>query len=157
MNQIQTNKIIQKESINKASRFFLLSNQSDKNELIDKMFKEQPSISEFLNYLDKSINSEFAKEVIVQLTTIFYYSFTLQGIRIKRIDFDDFMKPLSQSVEMKSYFHNSEYNFDADAFRSFYGGYNQKEILNYTHFAINNQFKEIIETENDAIFYLLCA
>jgi hypothetical protein len=58
---------------------------------------------------------------------------------------------------MTKFFHNPNYNFDGESFKTFFDGYVQKEILNYTYFAINNQFRIYIETENDSlfIFYIL--
>jgi len=146
------NKIIQKDSVKDASRIFFTSNQNQKNKIIDKMFAEQPSLIEFIRYIDKTIKKEATKEVIIQLMTIFYYSISLQKIKLDIISIDDISNSLTQSVEMKNYFHHPDYDFDGSSFKAFFEGYVQKEILNYTHFAINNQFQVYIETEKEGLF-----
>jgi hypothetical protein len=157
MGKTMDDKVIKKESVIKAAQFFLTSNQNEKNRIIDRMFIEQPSLIEFLDYLDKAINKELTKEVIIQLMAIFYFSISLQKIKLGKIPFSDFMNSRTQSIEMTKFFHNPNYNFDGESFKTFFDGYVQKEILNYTYFAINNQFRIYIETENDSlfIFYIL--
>ena len=149
--------ILRKESVIEASRIFITGNQLEKNMAIDRMFIEQPALMELIKYLDKAIKNEMTKEVIIQLMSIFYNAFSLQGTSISKINFEDLMTTLSKSSEMKSYFYNSQYKFDGHSFKSFVDQYSQKEILNYTYFAINNQFRELIEGEKDAffIFYLM--
>lgn len=152
-----THQAIKKESVLKASQSFLTVDQSDNNRMIDHMFKEQPSILEFLEYLDKAVGSEPAKEVILQLMLIFYHAIGLQKIELDKIPFGDFADSLSQSAEMKNYFHNPNHSFDDDSFKKFFEDYPQKEILNYTHFAVNEQFKHHIANEQEGllIFYIL--
>lgn len=153
------NRELKKESVIHSSRFFLTTSQKERNKVIDRMFDEQPALLEFMQYLDRSIQNEMTKEVILQLMAIFYHSISFQQIRMNRISFDSLMNFISKSIEMKNYFHNANYSFDTNAAKMFYAGYPQKEILNYTHFALNNQFREYIKTENDGvfIFYILKA
>lgn len=42
------NKVIKQESVVNASSAFLMSDQSEKNRIIDKMFDEQPSLFELM-------------------------------------------------------------------------------------------------------------
>lgn len=147
-----SNNILRKESVIEASRKFITGNQLKKNMAIDSMFTEQPALIELVQYLDKAIKNETTKEVAIQLMSIFYKAFALQGTSISKIKFEDLMTSLSRSSEMKSYFSNPQYEFDAHSFKSFVDQYGQKEILNYTYFAINNQFRELIESEKEAIF-----
>ena len=144
--------MVKKESIVEAARFFLTAGQMEKNQLIDKVFVEQPSIVTFLEYLNKAVDKEETKEVILQLMMISYLAISLQKIKIKKIPFDDFMDSLSENTEMKSYFHNPSYKFDGESFKTFYETYPQKELLNYTYFAINNQFDAYVKNEQDALF-----
>lgn len=144
--------MIKKEAVVEASRVFLTADQIKKNQLIDKMFAEQPSIVKFLEYLDKAVGKDEAKEVILQLMMIFYLAISLQKMKIKKIAFGDFMDSLSENIEMKQYFHNPSYKFDGNSFRTFFEAYPQKEILNYSYFAINNQFDAYVNNEQDALF-----
>lgn len=149
--------ILTKESVIEASRIFITGNQLEKNMAIDCMFNEQPALIEVVQHLDRAIENERTKEVVIQLMAIFYKSFSLQGTKLKKINFEDFLSSLSGTAELKRYLHDPQYEFDGAAFKTFVDHYRQKEILNYTHFAINNQFSEYIETEKDAmfIFYMI--
>lgn len=144
--------ILTKESVIEASQIFITGKQLEKNMAIDRMFNEQPALIELVQYLDKAIQNELTKEVVIQLMAIFYKSFSLQGTKLRKINFEEFLSSLSGSSEVKRYFHDPQYEFDEAAFKAFVDHYSQKEILNYTHFAINNQFSEYIETEKDAMF-----
>ena len=144
--------ILTKESVIEASRIFITGNQLEKDMAIDCMFSEQPALIELVEHLDKAIESERTKEVVIQLMAIFYKSFSLQGIKLRKINFEDFLSSLSGTSEVKRYFHDPQYEFDGAAFKVFVDHYRQKEILNYTHFAINNQFSEYIESEKEGIF-----
>lgn len=148
------NNYIKKETVIKASDFFLTSNQIAKNKVIDKMFREQPSLLEYIYYLDQAIIKEPIKEVIIQLMSIFYYGITLQKIKLGKIPFSSLDTSLTSNIEMKNYFHNPDFNFDVESFKEFYEDYDQKEIINYTYFAINNQFRNYIETEQEGLFIL---
>lgn len=119
---------------------------------VDSMFNEQPALIELVEYLDTAIKNEPTKEVAIQLMSIFYKAFSLQGANLSKINFEDLMTSLSMSSELKSYFNNPQYEFDGHSFKSFIDQYSQKEILNYTFFAINNQFRDYIESEKEAIF-----
>jgi hypothetical protein len=144
--------ILRKESLIEASRIFVTGNQQEKSIAIDRMFHEQPALMELIRYLDMSIKNELTKEVVIQLMSIFYKGFCLQGAKLNKINFEDFLASFSKSSEMKSYFHNPQYEFDGHCFKTFIDQYSQKEILNYTYFAINSQFREYIESEKEAIF-----
>lgn len=152
-----SNNILRKESVIEASRIFITGNQLEKSMAIDNMFNEQPALIELVEYLDKAIKTEPTKEVVIQLMSIFYKAFSLQGTNLSKINFEDLMTSLSKSSEMKSYVNNPQYEFDGHSFKSFIDQYSQKEILNYTYFSINNQFREYIESEKEAmfIFYLM--
>lgn len=146
------NKILEQESVIYASRNFLTSSQDGKNKIIDKMFLEQLALIEFVRYIDKLAKKEPLKEIVLQLMAIFFSSFSYQKIQLKKISIESLLDSVLQNSEMEAYFHNPNNKFDGKAFGIFFEGYAQKEILNYTYFAINNQFKNGIETEEDALF-----
>ncbi len=144
--------MILKESVLQAAKLFLTEDQTSKNQLIDNLFEEQPSMVVFLEYLDKTVASEASKEVILQLTMIFYLAVSLQKIKIKKIPFNDFTDSLRKNSDIKNYFHNPHQRVDGKTFKTFVEAYPQKEILNYTHFAINHQFNPYVNNEQDALF-----
>lgn len=146
------NNILTKESVNASARKFLTSDQLYKNNVIDKMFTDQPALIEFLKYIDKAIPNEMTKEVTIQLMCIFYNAFTTQNVKFRKIDFNEILSLIPKTAEMKRYLHNPCHSFDGNAFGNFVKQYKQKEILNYTHFALNNQFSDLVTSEQDALF-----
>lgn len=82
-----SNNILRKESVIEASRIFITGNQLEKNMAIDRMFNEQPGLIELVQYLDKAIKNEPTKEVAIQLMSIFYKAFSLQGTNLSKIQF----------------------------------------------------------------------
>lgn len=94
--------MILKESVLQAAKLFLTEDQTSKNQLIDNLFEEQPSMVVFLEYLDKTVASEASKEVILQLTMIFYLAVSLQKIKIKKIPFNDFTDSLRKNSDIKN-------------------------------------------------------
>lgn len=146
------NNILTKDSVNNAARKFLTSDQLYKNSAIDEMFSDQPALIELLNYIDKAIHNEMTKEVTIQLMCIFYKAFATQHVTFKKIDFDEILKLISKTTEMKKYLDSPNHVFDGKAFGKFIEQYRQKEILNYTHFALNNQFNQLITSEQEALF-----
>jgi hypothetical protein len=130
----------------------LTSDQLYKNKVIDEMFSDQPALMEFLRYIDKSVSNEMTKEVTIQLMCIFYTAFVSQNVKFRKIDFDEMLTLVSKTAEMKKYLHNPNHTFDGKAFGKFVEQYPQKEILNYTHFALNNQFNLLVTSEREALF-----
>jgi len=116
------------------------------------MLEEQPAFIEFLQYLDKGHENELNKEIIVQLMAIIYTGIRFEKIKLKKFGFSKILKSLDDNAKMKSYFHDNSFEFDSRNFGEFYKDYDQKDILNYTYFAINNQFGEHVKNERDAIF-----
>ena len=143
---------LKKERIDQAAKYFLTSEQSTKNEQIDFMFEEQPALLDYFKYLDQGHTKDINKEIILQLVTIIYSGIGLQKIKLKKIKFSKISKLLADNVGMKNYFHSESYEFDSESFRNYYQQYKQKNILDYTYFAINNQFKDYIDSEQDALF-----
>ena len=144
--------ILTQKSVKDSAKYFLTSGQSIRNRCIDEMFREQPAILKFMSYLERAHANEANKEVIIQLITIFYRAFKQQNIKFTVIDNEYLIPELVKSLEMKDYFHNRNYNFDGSSFKMFFEDFAQKEILNYTCFAINNQYREYIGSEYDALF-----
>src|SRR5690606_32025698 len=138
--------------VNAAARKFFTSNQLYKNSVIDEMFSSQPALMEFLKYIDKAVPNEMTKEVTIQLMCIFYDAFTTQHVKFAKVDFNEILSSISTAAEMKGYLHNPGHSFDGKAFENFVKQYKQKEILNYTHFALNNQFSDLVTSEQDALF-----
>lgn len=87
--------ILTKESVIEASQIFITGKQLEKNMAIDRMFNERPALIELVQYLDKAIQNELTKEVVIQLMAIFYKSFSLQGIKLRKINFEEFLSSLS--------------------------------------------------------------
>ena len=147
-----SNNILTQKSVKDSAKYFLTSGQSIRNRCIDEMFREQPAIVKFMSHLERAHANEANKEVIIQLVTIFYRAFKHQNIKFTVIDNEFLIPELVKSREMKDYFHNRNYNFDGSSFKMFFEDFAQKEILNYTSFAISNQYREYIRSENDALF-----
>ncbi len=152
MKKSNRRKTLRKETINRAAKYFLTGDQEIKNKSIDIMFEEQPALMQFMKYMDTAHPNELNKEIILQLMTIIYLGIKFEKIRIKKIKFGQILKSLDDNTKMKSYFHDDRYSFDSSGFKEIYNNHEQKNILNYTYFAINNQFKEFIQSERDAIF-----
>jgi hypothetical protein len=146
------NNTLTKYSVNEAARKFLTSDQSYKNSVIDEMLSRQPALKELLTYIDRAVENEMTKEVTIQLMCIFYNAFIAQKVKFRKINFNEILASLSQSAEMKKYLHHPGHTFDGKAFGNFVEQYKQKEILNYTHFALNNQFSDLVKSEQDALF-----
>lgn len=138
--------------MNEAAKIFLPASQAAKNKHIDKMFATCPAVLQFLLDLDKGHPNEANKEVIVQLLAIFFTAATVQKINLKNFDFDEIIKALERNVALKRYFHDKGHPFDGQAFSVFVQQYPQKEVLNYTFFAVNNQFRALIQGEQDVVF-----
>ena len=69
MRRTKKNPILSEAIINKAAKYFLTSNQIVKNKNIDKMFAEQPSLINYIQYLDEGHEKEVNKEIICLLYT----------------------------------------------------------------------------------------
>lgn len=152
MRKSSRRKILRKETLDRAAKYFLTNGQEVKNKNIDTMLEEQPAFIEFLQYLDKGHENELNKEIIVQLMAIIYTGIRFEKIKLKKIRFSKVLKSLDENAKMKSYFHDNGFDFDSGNFSRFYEDYEQKNILNYVYFAINNQFQEHVKNERDAIF-----
>ncbi|MGI9159498.1 MAG: hypothetical protein ACR2K1_07075 [Saprospiraceae bacterium] len=144
--------ILKKENVNEAAKVFLTAQQEAKNKRIDRMFADYPAIRQFLNDLDQGHPNEANKEVILQLLTIFYTAAVLQKIPLKNVDYDDILQSLDRNAALKRYLHGEKHAFDGQVFAELVRQYPQKEILNYTFFAINNQFGDYVKEERDALF-----
>lgn len=146
------NNILTKDSVNAAARNFITSDQLYKNRVIDEIFSSQPALIKFWKYIDKAVPNEMTKEVTIQLMCIFYKAFKIQNMKVGKIDFEEISRLISLTPEIKRYLHNPKYSFDEKAFQTFVNEYKQIEILNYTHFAINNHFKTLVSSEQEALF-----
>lgn len=144
--------VLQKLMIDKAAKYFLTSHQSIKNKNIDLMFDEQPSLIEYFKYLDEGHKSEINKEIILQIITIIFTAIRFQKIKLKRIKFGKILNSFLLNSQMKNYFNSGKFEFDEIGFKEFWKNYKQKNILNYTYFAINNQYIENINEEEDGVF-----
>lgn len=144
--------VLNRNSIKLSAEFFFTSYQNTRNNLVDVMLNEQPAISKFLALLDQGHKNEINKEIIIQLVTIFFHAFKKHGLKLKPINDDQLFSELNKTVDLKKYLNNSRFNVDNRAFKQFMDGFRQKEILNYTYFAIKNQFRNSVNNDRDALF-----
>jgi len=70
----------------------------------------------------------------------------------ERKKFSRLLKSLEVNAQMKNYFNSNKFEFDEIGFKEFWKDYKQKNILNYTYFAINKQYINNIKEERDGIF-----
>jgi hypothetical protein len=152
MEKAENSTILKQEMVKEASKAFLTAAQEAKNKYIDRLFADCPAIRQILRDLDEGHPREANKEVILQLLTIFYTAAVLQKIKLKNFDYNDIAKSLEHNTAQQRYFHDEKHPFDKKAFEELVQQYPQKAVLNYTFFAINNQYGDYIDTERDAFF-----
>ncbi len=152
MNRTKNIIVISESIINRASKYFLSSDQSTKNKNIDMILSEHPGLIKYFQFLDEGHEKGVNKEIVVQIISIIFIALRFQKIKIKKIKFTKIERALDANIKMKRHFFDAKFEFDENGFDEFWKDYRQKNILSYTYFAINEIFRKYIEEERDAVF-----